>query len=281
VLAVFRFIKQNPNMTHAQVQPTLIAALGLELVRDAWLEARREVEGPAEAEGAMQQGAPQQLPPQPLPPQQPHQQQQQLPRQHSLPAPLRRPRLEEEEQGGAEGEEGRRVRQRLARQDTVMWRAGDAMPLHHSQQHPNPPQVAAASRGCPHQPPEPRPDEHHPRCPFYAPPPPAEQQQQQQHHHHHHHHGHHGQGQTDVAVEEEEAEHEEYAEDDDDDDDDDDLVSVASTATAALAAAAPYHPAASARVPPVVLLLAKEEPELEDEDSLQEDAPDGFTWCVI
>ncbi len=238
------------------MQPTLIAALGLDLVRAAWLEARRDVEG-AGAEGLMA----------PL-----HLQHQQAP---PLPADAAGRRFRSQDGGGVEEE--RRVRPRLARQETVMWRAGEEMPRYHAP--PDDGQAihggvvgdsvadALGGDGCPHLQPEPRPDEHHPRCPFYAPR--AEHQQQQQ--------------QQQQQQYEGEAVEEEYDDDEEDEDyeEEDDLASMTSTVTAAAMGVPALRVQVQRNLAPVALLLAKDDPEVEDEDFLQEGAPDGFLWCVL
>ena len=265
------------------MQPTLIAALGLDLVRAAWLEARRDVEG-AGAEGLMA----------PL-----HLQHQQAP---PLPADAAGRRFRSQDGGGVEEE--RRVRPRLARQETVMWRAGEEMPRYHAP--PDDGQAihggvvgdsvadALGGDGCPHLQPEPRPDEHHPRCPFYAPRGELQQEQQEQEQQQQHE----GEGEA-VEVEEgvdaeaaaaeegeyddeEEEKEEEYGEEDEDyEEEEDDLASMTSTVTAAAMGVPALRVQVQRNLAPVALLLAKDDPEEEDEDFLQEGAPDGFLWCVL
>ena len=319
ILAVFRFLKQNSvGMTHAHVQPTLVAALGLDLVRSAWLEARREVEA---ADGGADE-AHHRAPPPPPPPQQQQQiqgqqqqQQQQvlLQQQEGLQHGYSPVRVGAARMRDAQGEEGmeeevgdggqRRTRPRLGQQSTVMWRAGEGMAAFHShnqhhqqaqqQQQQQQWQVSEGGGGgagwCPHVPPEPRPDEHDPRCPFYAAPvahrvsAEALQALQQQHADDQEQEqegggaaddgaAYHGDEQEEAAAEydeEQEAAAAGYA--DAEEEVESDLESVGSTVTAL---------GVEGNAAPAVLLRMRDEPELEDEEWLQEGAPDGFVWCV-
>jgi len=52
IQAVFRFFKVRTELSHQQVQQVLISALGLELVREAWAEARKEINEYVQAEVA-------------------------------------------------------------------------------------------------------------------------------------------------------------------------------------------------------------------------------------
>lgn len=119
--AVFRFFKAHmADLPQKEVQAVLVTALGMDLVRTAWAEARKEMEEHVQADLARM------LRPYTCPG---------GPNSAAAAAAEGGQGKEEEEEKdrstrAREEEEARRVRPRmgLVRQGTLFWRAGDAMP---------------------------------------------------------------------------------------------------------------------------------------------------------